>query len=387
MESRNHSLTVINSTILSADLKLMNDTETERELRKVDFNVQWMGKDVFWAFTELTEHYGSLPLEDRIVLLLKGIQPIYFALLVIIAVPGNLLTILILSRGKCGLSKCVTLYLVAMAAVDLIVVIFDLILRHITMVYWRQFHFPWPVPVCNFHAVILYAATDCSVWFTVSFTFDRFVAICCQKLKSTYCTERTVAVVLGTVTVLNCLKDLFWYFMLTGEYNLLSDPWICWGRGGVVGSTLWATIEFTHYFLNPVAPFFLILLFNTLTVKQILTASRARNRLRGQSSGEKPRDAEMESRRKSIILLFAVSGNFIVLWAVFMIHSIWNRLWWLGFRSIVLPNFVQKMGFILQHLSCCTNTAIYAVTQRKFREQLKSVFIYPVTLIVTFKKR
>lgn len=255
------------------------------------------------------------------------------------------------------------------------------------MVYWRQFNFPWPVPVCNIHAVILYAATDCSVWFTVSFTFDRFVAICCQKLKSKYCTEKTVAVVLVTVAALNCLKDIFWYFMLTGEYNLLSDPWICWEKAGVAGSRLWAAIEFTHYFLTPVAPFLLILLFNTLTVKQILLASRARRRLLGHNNGESPRDPEMESRRKSIILLFAVSGNFVILWAVFMIYSIWNRLWWLGLRSIVPPHFVQNVGFIMQHLSCCTNTALYAVTQRRFREELKYVVQYPLTFIVNCNKR
>eukprot|EP00061_Rhincodon_typus_P008706 g31562.t1 len=71
-------------------------------------------------------------------------------------------------------------YLGAMAVA---VIIFDLILRHIPVAYREEFYFLRSIPVCNVHAILLYAATDGSVCFTVTFTFERFVAICCQKLK------------------------------------------------------------------------------------------------------------------------------------------------------------------------------------------------------------
>ncbi|XP_067865932.1 uncharacterized protein [Heterodontus francisci] len=44
---------------------------------------------------------------------------------------ANLLTIVILSRGKCGLSKCISRYMVAMTTADLLVLIFDVILYEI----------------------------------------------------------------------------------------------------------------------------------------------------------------------------------------------------------------------------------------------------------------
>uniref|UniRef100_UPI00398ED39B probable G-protein coupled receptor 139 n=1 Tax=Pristiophorus japonicus TaxID=55135 RepID=UPI00398ED39B len=269
-----------------------------------------------------------------------------------------------------------------MAAADRQVVILDLILRQIPVRYSSQFHFVMSIPVCNIHAVLLYAATDCSVWFTVTFTFHRFVAICCQKLKTKYCTERTAAVVLETVTVLSCLKDIFWYFMLTGKYYLDNDPWFCYRRDGVVGSTVWAIIELLHYILTPFVPFVLILLLNAPTVRHILVASRARRRLRGPSHGGGPRDPEMESRRKSVILLFVISGNFILFWSTYVVYSICNRLWYIGFNAVSLPLCVQELGFMLQPLSCCTNTCIYAVIQTKFREQLKNVMKYPFNVIV-----
>ncbi|XP_067884276.1 probable G-protein coupled receptor 139 [Heterodontus francisci] len=294
-----------------------------------------------------------------------------------------ILTIGILSRGKCGLSKCVTRYLVAMSVADLLVIILDLILRHIPIVYKEQFQFLRSIPVCNIHAVLLYTATDCSVWFTVTFTFDRFVAICCQKLKSKYCSEKTSAVVLGTVTVLSCLKNIFWYFMFTGRYWLSNNPWFCVVTKDVQKSHVWGTIEFLHNILTPGIPFVLILLLNALIVRHILVSSRGRRRLRAHSSGESRRDPEMESRRKSIILLLVISGNFILLWAVSMVFSIWWRMVYLVSVSVSLPLFLQKTGFMLQLLSCCTNTVIYAVTQTQFREQVKNVLKYPFTTIVT----
>uniref|UniRef100_UPI00398E95C4 probable G-protein coupled receptor 139 n=1 Tax=Pristiophorus japonicus TaxID=55135 RepID=UPI00398E95C4 len=319
----------------------------------------------------------------KILWALNDVQKIYYPILAAVGVPINVVTIAILSRGKCGLSKCVTRYLVAMAMADLLVVIIDLILRQIPIVYRDQFLFLLNVRICNIHAILLYAATDCSVWFTVTFTFDRFVAICCQKLKLKYCTEQTATVVLGTVRVLSCLRNIFWYFLYTSKYWLSNSPWFCRVLSSVSRSLVWTIVELMHYILTPFIPFILIPLFNALTVRHILVSSRARSRLRGRSSGESPSDPEMENRRKSMIVLFVISGNFILLWVVFMVCSILRRLDYLGY-PVSLPTFVPEIGFMLQLLSCCTNTFIYAVNQRKFREKLRNGVKYPLTMVVKF---
>uniref|UniRef100_UPI00398E3B40 probable G-protein coupled receptor 139 n=1 Tax=Pristiophorus japonicus TaxID=55135 RepID=UPI00398E3B40 len=312
----------------------------------------------------------------------SNVERIYYPLLAAVGVPVNLVTIMILSRGKCGLSKCVSRYLVAMAAEDLLVVILDLISRQIPIRYSTAFEFMWKVKVCNIHAILLYAVTDCSIWFTVAFTFDRCIAICCQKLKTKYCTEKTATVAVGILSVLFCVKNTFWYFMYGGVYHIFNSPWFCIVRWEVSESLSWAVIEFLHYIITPFIPFVLILLLNTLTVRHVLVSSRARRRLRAHSSGEAPSDPEMEKRRKSIILLFVISGNFILLWAVFLLYSVVQRLYSLNFIPVYLPEYVLEMGFMLQLLSCCTNTCIYAVTQTKFREELKNVVKYPFTVIV-----
>ncbi|XP_067882832.1 probable G-protein coupled receptor 139 [Heterodontus francisci] len=325
----------------------------------------------------------SFLIKLKILWALNDVEKIYFPILAAVGVPINMVTIVILSRGKCGLSKCVTYYLVSMAVADLLVVILDLILRQIPIVYREQFAFLHYVRVCDIHAVLLYAATDCSVWFTVTFSFDRFVAICCQKVKRKYCTQKTAAVVLGTVTVLSCLKNIFWYFLYQSTYLLSNSPWFCIVAPAESRSLAWAVTELMHHILTPFIPFILILLLNTLTVKNIIAANTARRQFRSRSSGESPMDPEMANRRKSMILLFVISGNFVLLWVVFMMCSILKRLEYISYMvTVSLPTFVQEIGFMLQLLSCCTNTFIYAVTQRKFRQELRNGVKYPLTMMV-----
>ncbi|XP_078390048.1 uncharacterized protein LOC144671985 [Cetorhinus maximus] len=55
------------------------------------------------------------------------IENIYYPVLAAFGVPANLMTIAILSRGNCDLSKCISLYMAAMAAADLLVMIFNIL--------------------------------------------------------------------------------------------------------------------------------------------------------------------------------------------------------------------------------------------------------------------
>ncbi|XP_055502521.1 probable G-protein coupled receptor 139 [Leucoraja erinacea] len=280
---------------------------------------------------------------------------IYYTILAAIAVPVNLVAIVILARGECGLSRCITRYLVSMAVTDLLVIITAVILNRLSGIY-----FPGSLlnitPVCSLSAAVTFAARVCSVWLTVSFTFDRFVAICCQKLKTKYCTERTATVVIITVCLLKKI--------------LYTSP-------------IWRAFDALDRILTPCLPFLLILLLNALTVRHILAASRARERLRAVSKAETQSDPEMESRRKSIVLLFSISGTFILLWMTYVVRFLYVRITNdASFKSFTDPKFLlQEAANMLQLLSSCTNTFIYAAVQSKFRDELKKAAKYPFTLI------
>ncbi|XP_067868046.1 probable G-protein coupled receptor 139 [Heterodontus francisci] len=314
---------------------------------------------------------------------------IYYPILAAIGVPANLAVIVILSRGRCGLSRCITYYLVSMAVTDLLVMITVVILNRIPSIYFPV-SFLSITPVCSLRSVLSYAMINCSVWLTVAFTIDRFVAICSQKLKIKYCTEKTAAGVIGTMSTLSSLKTIFVYFIFEPVHIINNIPWFCSIKSVYYTSPAWVAYGWIHRILTPCLPFILILLLNALTVRHILVASRARRRLRAHSNGKNQSDPEMEKRKKSIILLFTISGSFILLYLVSLINFFHVRIAKLTYFSgsnFNESNYIlQESGFMLQLLSSCINPFIYAGTQRKFREELKNGMKYPLSLIVKLFK-
>ncbi|XP_067879941.1 probable G-protein coupled receptor 139 [Heterodontus francisci] len=306
----------------------------------------------------------------------------------VIFIMSNLMTIVVLSQGKCGLSSCVTRYLVALAVADLLVVLNYVILSRI-----KDCFFPANIlfitPVCSFQSVLNHVSTDISVWLTVAFTFDRYVAICCPKLKARYCTDRTAATVIGTVCPLFCLKNIPWYFAFEAIITTDNIPWGCNRKLEHYTATTWVAFNWIHRCLTPLLPIFLILLLNALTVGHIVATSKVRKRLRVGQKDEDHSDTEMENRRRSIILLFAISSNFILLWVAYVIYflliRITNNYYSTGFND---PMYIaDQTSHMLLLLSCCTNTCIYAVTQTKFREQLMNQVKYPLKMIFKLVKQ
>uniref|UniRef100_UPI00398E7F26 probable G-protein coupled receptor 139 n=1 Tax=Pristiophorus japonicus TaxID=55135 RepID=UPI00398E7F26 len=274
-----------------------------------------------------------------------------------------------------------------MAVADLLVIITGVILNRVIGIYVPVSALS-VTPACRLKTVLVFAFRNFSVWSTVAFTFDRFIAICCQKLKRTYCTEKTAAVVIGTVFVLSMCDNVPWYFMLEPLYFVNTIPMFCSIKSSFYTRAAWIAYSWIHHILTPCLAFVLIVLFNVLTVRHILVSSRVRQALRGNNTAQDNIDPELENRKKSIILLFSISGSFLVLWGTYTIHHLYSRITSnYVFTGPSDPVFIfQESGHMLLLLSCCTNTCIYVVTQKQFRKDLKIVVKYPLTLIGKFIK-
>ncbi|XP_055521527.1 probable G-protein coupled receptor 139 [Leucoraja erinacea] len=307
-----------------------------------------------------------------------AVYAIYYPVLASLGVPVNIVAMVILSRGRCGLSRCVTVYLVAMAAADLMVLITAVILHRIVGIYFpgSYLSLTW---ICRIKNPVAFASRDSSVWLTVAFTFDRFVAICCQNFKRRYCTRKTAATVVGAIVALFCCKDVPWYFIYQPLYIADNLPWYCRIIPSFYTSPWWYAFSYLDRISTPLLPVAIVLLLNILTVKRIVTASRVRKSLRDDALPGKGPDPEMESRRKSIILLFSISGNFILLWMTYIVHYLYVRITrthtYSGYNDPVF--ILEEAGNMLLLLRCCSDTFLYTVTQRKFRDELKTMITYP----------
>ncbi|XP_043537073.1 probable G-protein coupled receptor 139 [Chiloscyllium plagiosum] len=254
-----------------------------------------------------------------------------------------------------------------MAVVDLLVVIIEIILSRINHDFFPP-SFLDITPVCSIRYALRRLLIDCSVWFTIAFTFDRYVTICCAKLKTKYCTQRIATVVLATTSSLLFVKNIPIYFRFE-PYEIISNvPWYCMNSDAYYYDPVWRGFNNFEKILTPIFPFGLILFLNTLTVKHILVASRVRKALKVQSKGEDSSDPEMESRRQSIILLFVISGNFIFLW-------IWYILYYFDVDDPLDRDgeyIFKQVAYMLRNLNCCTNTIVYVASLSKFRAKLRN---------------
>ncbi|XP_069769314.1 probable G-protein coupled receptor 139, partial [Narcine bancroftii] len=292
----------------------------------------------------------------------------------------NLLVIVILSRGKCGLSKCTARYLAGMAMADLISVVSGVLLDQINNIYHYS-RYLLITPICTLNLVVRLSAMDASVWLTVVFTFDRSIAICSQKLKERYCTERTAAVLTVLVPIVTCARFVPCYFAVQPLYVIDRVPWYCIQNDEFVASPLFQAYRVFISIMTPLLPFCLIVLFNGLIISHIIFVNKLRRKLRNSSGSQ--RDSEVEHRRKSMILLFALSINFIFLWIPFTIFNLkWEyENYFYANKYLNTPTYVlQQCGFMLQFLSTCTNTCIYTLSQREFRKQLQNGVKYFFTL-------
>ncbi|XP_072892027.1 probable G-protein coupled receptor 139 [Hemitrygon akajei] len=282
-------------------------------------------------------------------------------------IPANTVTTAILYRGKCGLSSGITHYMMAMAISDLLVIIFQVLLQGI-YIYYSPNSFLIRSTVCPAYVYLRIVSLDYSVWLTVSFTFDRFSSICCPKLRLRYCTDKTADLVIVSMCMLSCLKYIPFYFMYESRYVLDNVKYGCRPKTAYFTSIWWVAFSWMCNISLSLLPFALIIFLNGLTVRNIIASSRVRRRLKGQEC----KDSETDNRRRSIILLFTVSGTSILLWTTGAVTFICTRITinFVGNDLTSPSNIANEVGVLLIRVSSCTNTCIYAMTQRKFRQEL-----------------
>ncbi|XP_051899691.1 probable G-protein coupled receptor 139 [Pristis pectinata] len=289
-----------------------------------------------------------------------------------------MLTAVILYRGNCCLSRGIVRYMVAMAIADLLVIIFHVLLQKIYIYYFPK-SFLSRSRVCPSHIYMRIVTLDYSVWLTVSFTFDRFVSICSPKQRLKYCTDRTAAMVILSLSALSCLKYIPFHFMYEPVFNIDNVNWGCRPKAAYFTSIWWVVFSWMCTISTSLLPNVLILFLNGLTVRNIVAVSRVRRRLKGQSG----KDSEMENRRKSIVLLFTVSGSYILLWTTETVAFICTRVTvnFVGGDHTSPSYIANEVGVLLMLLSSCVNTCIYGMTQSRFRQEVKNTlkFATPFT--------
>ncbi|XP_069798643.1 G-protein coupled receptor 15-like [Narcine bancroftii] len=299
---------------------------------------------------------------------------------------ANFLTIVILSRGRCGLSKCISAYMMTMAVADFTVIVINVILYEIMIPRLLNTF----LHHTNFLIAMMYVLAitlELSQWSTVAFTVDRYVAICCQKLKPKYCRVKTLSILAPIILILLCVENIPLLFAFEPRQIIGTVSWGTRPILDVLASPAFVAFIRVKSIQSLFIVFGLMFLFNGLTIRHILLVSKARRAFRSYKSGN-AHDREMESRKRSIVLLFSVSASFTLLWLpVTVTYFITSFTMYVNRDYFSPAQIAVHVGTLLVNLSSCTNTFIYAATQSKFKEELKTLKAFPCSFIMKLARK
>ncbi|XP_013793704.1 FMRFamide receptor-like [Limulus polyphemus] len=296
------------------------------------------------------------------------IQRVLVPIISFVGVVGNLVTIVILTRRQ--MSSSTNNYLAGLAIFDMLYLLCIFILsiahypgltdpHHIN--YWRL----WP------YALLLTdASSNTSVWLTVSFTVERYIAVCHPIKGKVYCTESRAKKVVIIVAFICCcltLPTLFeWTVIevidpLTNK-TLVQPTFSEFGMNVLYKNIYYWLCVFLFVFI----PLVLLTIFNSFLVRSIHASSAQRHTM------TRRRDTRDSSRqeRKITVMLIAVVVLFMICQlptAVLLVYTTFHP------QNAITRGLGNIFNFLMA-INAAGNFVLYCLLSQKYRRTFLHIF-------------
>ena len=284
---------------------------------------------------------------------------------------GNIFSMVVLL--DCRMRSSTSVYLFALAVSDSIILIamtlfFALPAIYIYTGYLKPYmdFFPYMLPIAYPISLI---AQMCSIYTTVSFTVERFIAVCRPLKAAEMCTiPRARRVVLGTF-IFSVIYNI--PRMLEYKVTYIFDSQANMTQAKYVHTTLGKNATFRHiYFLYlhiPIMvllPFLILAVFNTLLIRAVKNSVRTYGRVNNRARRE----------NNLTIMLITVVVIFLLTQVVSIVDNINGAI--LSTEEQNLPENVKltTVSTFMVILNSATNFYIYCVFGRKFRRVFCHIF-------------
>ncbi|XP_077345220.1 putative G-protein coupled receptor 139 [Lithobates pipiens] len=305
---------------------------------------------------------------------IRTIQKLFYPIMCVFGLPASIVTMAVLWKGNLDMSKSIVYYLVSLAVANILLILVVTIFRDI-FYFYVDVTLYWPEPSCGVSNWIYFTCVYSLTWLTVAFSFDRYVIVCCMKLKLRYCRPSVTRwVILGVYTsAFLVAMPTFWMYVpirttqpdgtifhiCSLHRNLSSIPFL----------SVYDHIQTTVWIVFPLVS---LILTNGLTVWHITMTTKVRQVLKA-NGGKQSDDPEVLRRKKSVTLLAMISISFLAHWLPKMVVKVVERVTYppVNRYDFYHPvNVVRMLCNMLIVFSSFSNVCIYSLTVTKFREEL-----------------
>ncbi|XP_022663222.1 FMRFamide receptor-like [Varroa jacobsoni] len=306
---------------------------------------------------------------------LQNVRFVFQQLLVpIVALVGimfNSLTMIIMTRRR--MRSSTNNYLAALATADCLYLI-------CTIYFSLRHRFGETDPRYNFYRrmrplmqLLVDTAQNTSVWLTVTFTIERYIAVCHPMRGKVLCTESRSRKVILAVLLYTIVLTLptFFEFKIVEERDSRNET-----IAQVIQSEMGANVLFTtvYYWLlvvmNTVVPLVILIVFNTFLVRSVHISRRQRSTM---TLRQRPNSAREPSSQenKITVMLIAVVILFLVCQmpsAALLIYTTFDD---------ARTTFILVLGNFFNFLVCVNasgNFVLYCLLSNKYRKTFINMF-------------
>ena len=301
-------------------------------------------------------------------------------MLMLFGTAGNLLTLIVLSKRR-SRNNSTALYLCALAISDMVVLNTGLLRQW--MLYVFEFDIrALPVHVCKLHVFLVYLSTQCSSWFLVAMTCERFVGVWLPHKVKHGCTRKAALIVITVIVACLILLNSHWFYgleHLTFTYANETYEYTCTTKFyphtyDMFSVYTWPWIDLYVFCIVP----FVILLIGNLSIILRLLLSRRKTRKRVMqiqlTKVATQKDDKTSQLTAMLVLLNVVFFINISPVSTFLVSEPFWKDSIITEHDDALYSLVWSIVNMFMYLNNAVNFMLYFLSGSRFRAEVKVLF-------------
>lgn len=301
------------------------------------------------------------------------VQKVLVPIIMIIGVIGNTMTIFIMTQRR--MRSSTNWYLAALAIFDMSYLVFSFILsfQHYPNIHDSQFYPYWKL--WPYLITITDASSNSSVWITVTFTIERYIAVCHPMKGKVICTEsrakKMIVIEFISIFVITLPTAFEWNIVEVMDSNNNTQIRAEYSELGL-NPTYVSVYYWMVSVLFIIIPFILLAVFNAFLIKSVHSSKSQRKTMtRRKETGDQ---ARQESKITIMLIAIVILFLFCQLpTAVILLYGSFHHVEPGTNEDYLLRGLGNIFNFLVA-LNAAGNFVVYCLLSQKYRRTLLLIF-------------